>query len=188
MRLPNQDVRSVDNVGRSSETDFKFKKSLQRFVHNAGDVWSRLISLGAVFGSPTGGDKGDGAVNAEKLYDNGERVLTERARQTIKAGFDNTRYSLGTLSSGTTTIDPRNGQHQGATFNGSFTLSPASVSKDSTVVLHATNGASAGTVTFTGWTKKYPSQSLTTTNGHKFTIIMYFFGSNGADYAIYQRQ
>jgi hypothetical protein len=130
----------------------------------------------------------DGTADYPVLKQDGELVLTERARQTIKAGFDNDRYSLGTLSSGTHTIDPQNGQHQGATFNGSFTLSPASVTKDSTVVLHVINGASAGTVTFTGFGKKYPSQSLTTTNGHKFTIIMYFFGSDGADYAIFARQ
>lgn len=130
----------------------------------------------------------DGTADFPVLKEDGESVLTERARQTIKAGFDNDRYSLGTISSGTHTIDPQNGQHQGATFNGSFTLRPASVSKDSTVVLHVTNGASVGTVTFTGWGKKYPSQSLTKTNGHKFTIIMYFFGADGADYAIFARQ
>lgn len=190
MRLPNQDVRAVDSAGRASETDFKFKKSIQRFMWQAQKLveTASVIAGKVLVGSPTGGDKGDGTVNAEELYDDGERVLTERAKQTIKAGFDNDRYSLGTLTSGTHTVDPQDGQHQGATFNGSFTLSPASVTKDSTVVLHVTNGASAGTVTFTGWGKKYPSQSLTTTNGHKFTIIMYFFGSDGADYAIFARQ
>jgi hypothetical protein len=115
-------------------------------------------------------------------------ALTVAADQTIEAGFDNLPYSIGTISSGTVTIDPTNGQHQTLTSNGAFILSPASGTNHSTVVLHVTNGASAGSVTFAGWTKKYPSETMTTTNGDKFAIIMYFYGSLGADYAVFKRQ
>jgi hypothetical protein len=185
MRLPNQEVRSVDSAGRPSETDFKFKKSIQRFMHQLTKV---LEIPKIIVGSPTGGDKGDGTVNAEELYDDGSRVLTERSGQTLEAGFDSDRYDIGTVTSGTVTIDPINGQSQQLTANGAFTLSPASVTNGSFVSLHVTNGSSADTVTFTGFTKKYPSETLTTSNGHKFNIVIYFFGSDGADYAIYRRQ
>jgi hypothetical protein len=190
MRLPSQEVRSVDNAGRPSETDFKFKKSIQRFMHNAGKLieTAKLVTERIVVGSPTGDDLGDGTINAEEVYDNGSRVLTERAGQTIEAGFDNEPYSIGTITTGTVTIDPINGQHQTLTNNGAFTLSPASVTKYATVSLHIINDASAGAVTFTGWGKKYPSGALTTTDEDEFNIVIYFFGSAGADYAIFARQ
>jgi hypothetical protein len=185
MRLPSQDVRTVDNAGRPSETDFKFKKSIQRFMHELTKV---LEVPKIIVGSPTGGDLGDGTINAEELYDDGSRVLTERAGQTIDAGFDNEPYDLGTITSGTLTIDPINGQHQKVTFNGTFDVEPATVTNYSSVSLHVTNGSSAGSPDFSAFNKKYPSETLTTTDTDQFNIVIYFFGSGGADYAIFRRQ
>lgn len=178
--VPGYQNPSVDGKGRSSAESFRWQKSVSREL--------KAMTESQVIGYPSGGNIGDGSLNAEALYDNGNRVLTEAARQTLDAGFDSTPYDHGTKSSGTLTIDPLDGQHQIVTGNGDFTLSPASTTKHTTVVLHLTNGASAGTVTFTGFTKKYPSEALNTTNMHKFAIIIYFFGSMGVDYAIFGRQ
>lgn len=188
MRLPNQDVRSVDQSGRATESSFKFNKSIQRFMWQAGKLieTAKAIIGHAVIGSVE--DKGDGTLNAEALYDNGERVLSERARQTLKAGFDNVAKDHGTVSGGTLIIDPLDGQYHKAVFNGALTLQPAAVENLNTVVMHVTNGATPGAVTFKGFTKKYPSQSLNTVAGHRFAIHIHYFGALGADYAIYPRQ
>jgi hypothetical protein len=173
--VPGYEGPSVDAKGRSSESDFRFKKSLSRFTKALGDL-----------GLPD--SLTIGQVNADELYDDGNRVLTEAGRQTTAGGFDATPHDHGTKSSGTLTIDPLDGQHQIVIGNGGFTLSPGSTTKHTTVILHLTNGSSAGTVTFTGFTKKYPSGSLDTTNAHKFAIILFFYGSDGCDYSIQPRQ
>lgn len=176
---------SVDGKGRSSEAGFRWQKSVGRSIKGLQDVG---LPDALTLGEPTGGDKGPGTINVEELYEDGNRALTEAARRTLSAGFDSTPKDHGTKSSGTLTIDPLDGQHQIVTDNGAFTLSPASTTKYTTVVLHVTNGASAGAITFTGFTQKYPSGSHNTTNGNMFNIIMYFNGSNGCDYAIQPRQ
>lgn len=183
MRLPNQDVRSVDDAGRSSETAFKFNKTVQRFMWQAAKIWE---TAKIIVGSPSGGDKGNGTLNAEEIYEDGKRVFVQEGNAT--KGLQHTPVDHGTVSSGTVTLSPLDGFFQKLTNNGAFTLN-ASTSYCGSVVLHVTNGASAGAVTFGGdFLKKYPSGSLTTTNGHKFTITVYFFGSDKADYSIQARQ
>jgi hypothetical protein len=178
--VPGYQNPSVDGKGRSSAESFRWQKSVSRDL--------KAMTESQVVGDPSGGNKGEGTINAEELYDNGNRVLTEAGRQTLAAGFDTTPYDHGTKSSGALTIDPLNGQYQIVTCNGAFTLSPASTTKYATVLLHITNGSSAGTVTFTGFNKKYPSGSLNTTNTYKFSVFIYFYGSLGVDYAIQPRQ
>lgn len=102
-------------------------------------------------------------------------------------GLDHNWVDHGTITSGTLTIDPLDGFFHKVTANGTFAISPAS-NRGGSCILHVTNGATAGTVTFSGWTKKYPSASLTTTSGNKFAIPMYFFDAEGADYMIQARQ
>ena len=156
-------------------------QSLER--RNVGDP-NVIDSL--VVGEPTGDNKGLGSVNAEELYEDGLRVFVQRGNAT--AGLDHTPYAHGTKSSGTLTIDPLDGFFQTVTNGGAFTLSPVSSSFYGSVALHITNNGSAGTITRTGWTKAMLGDSLTTTNTHKFTVFMYFFGSLGADYLIKARQ
>lgn len=183
--VPGYEGRSVDGAGRSSESNFRWQKSVGRTLKDFADLG---LPNALVIGEPTSGNLGDGSINAEELYEGGSRVLTEAARRTLSAGFDSTPHDHGTKSTGTLTIDPLDGQHQIVIDNGAFTLSPASTTKYTTVILHVTNGASAGAITFTGFTKKYPSGSHETTNGNKFNIILFFNGSNGCDYAIQPRQ
>lgn len=80
-----------------------------------------------------------------------------------------TSYNGGTVSSGTFTIDPNNSNSQYYTNNGAHTLAAPSV--DSSVDLLVTNGASAGAISFSGFTVgSGTGDALTTTNTSKFMI------------------
>ena len=94
-------------------------------------------------------------------------AVQKAGNQTITGGFSVTPNSLGTISS--FTLNPALGNYQYGTNNGAFTLTaPAS---DCAVDLLVTNGASAGSITFSGFTVgSSTGDALTTTNGHKFII------------------
>lgn len=92
----------------------------------------------------------------------------------------------GTITGGTLIVDPNDGAIQKIVNNGAMTISPAS--STGRCILHITNGASAGAVTFSGWTQEYTGDSLNTTDGNKFAVEMNFFDADGADYLIRARQ
>lgn len=94
-------------------------------------------------------------------------AVQKAGNQTITGGFSVTPNSLGTVSS--FTLNPALGNYQYGTNNGAFTLTaPAS---DCAVDLLVTNGSSAGSITFSGFTVgSSTGDALTTTNGHKFII------------------
>lgn len=73
------------------------------------------------------------------------------------------------LPTGSVTLNSGSGPLQYITNNGAFTITaPAN---DGSLVLLVTNGASAGTITFSGFTVgSNVGDTLTTTNGHKFMI------------------
>jgi hypothetical protein len=84
----------------------------------------------------------------------------------LTAGYTATSYSLGTVTSNIT-LNAANGNIQHLTANGAFTLAPQSSA--STIQLDITNGASAGTITTSGYTKVVGS--FDTTNGHIFRCV-----------------
>ena len=91
--------------------------------------------------------------------------------QTISGGARVTAFSIGTVSSGTTTLDSGNGPLQYLTNNGAFTL--AAPSNDGSLALETINGASAGAITFSGFTVgSNTGDALTTTNTNKFVIFV----------------
>jgi len=90
------------------------------------------------------------------LLDLEEQVLTGGARVTSK--------SLGTITSGTVTLDPGDRPLQHYTNNGAHTLAPGS--SGGSILLEIVNGASAGAISTPGFTKV--NGSFTTTNAHKF--------------------
>ena len=96
-----------------------------------------------------------------------------------------TLFSWGTVS-GTITPNPSAGIKQSLTNNGAFTFAATSEVGDCQV--EVINGATAGAITFSGFTKNYAGDALDTTNGHKFVIFVYGFGADGADYMIKARQ
>lgn len=94
---------------------------------------------------------------AAAMLDAEDQALTGGARVTSK--------DLGTVTSGTLTPDPGDRPLQHYTNNGAHTLAPGA--NAGSYLLDITNGASAGALTASGWTKVV-GDAFTTTNGHKF--------------------
>jgi hypothetical protein len=101
-------------------------------------------------------------------------TLKADTSDTLTAGFDSDEQDLGTISSGTTTleVDGANEENFKKCVNGgAFILSPPSTSSSCVIVLRVTNNGSAGAITFTGFTVQ-DGDDLTTTNGHDFFITV----------------
>lgn len=99
----------------------------------------------------------------------GKQVLLNSQTAVISAGFTLTPYDEGTESSGTLTPAPANSNYQYYTNNGAHTL--AAPASDCAIDILITNGASAGAITFSGFTvSSSVGDALTTTNTHKFLI------------------
>lgn len=113
-------------------------------------------------------------------------VLTTGNTATLTVGFTFTANNIGTVSSGTTTPAPASGNYQYLTNNGAFTL--AAPSSDCAIDILVTNGASAGAITFSGFTVGSTTGSaLTTTNTNKFIISIRRINSIST-YSIYALQ
>ena len=96
-------------------------------------------------------------------------ALLSNTAATLSVGYKFTAYNLGTVSSGTVTPDAANGNNQYLTNNGAFTL--AAPAADSNIDLDVLNGASAGSITFSGFTvSAVVGDALTTTNTNRFKI------------------
>jgi len=93
------------------------------------------------------------------------RTLTSPTINGLTGGVSTTAYNAGTKSGGTFTPDEANGNHQYATNNGAHTLAPPS--NNCTLIVHYTNGASAGAITASGFTLA-DGDSFTTTVGDEF--------------------
>lgn len=83
----------------------------------------------------------------------------------LTAGFAATPHNVGTKSSGTFTPDEADGNLQTATNNGAHTLAPPT--NNCTIIIQYTNGASAGTITVSGFTI-VTGDSIDTTNDNDF--------------------
>lgn len=101
-----------------------------------------------------------------------QNVVQPGRTNTITVGYLITPYNAGTLSSGTFTPDATLGNYQYLTNNGAFTW--AAPAADSAIDTLVTNGASAGAITFSGFTiaSGNTGDSLTTTNGNKFIVTV----------------
>jgi len=98
----------------------------------------------------------------------GSTVLTTGNTANLTKGFTTTPANLGT-GAGTVTLDGANGQTQFITNNGAFTL--AAPAADTEIDLLITNGATAGAITFSGFTVGSSTGSaFTTTNTNKFLL------------------
>ena len=87
----------------------------------------------------------------------------------FSGGLCITTYDFGTASGGTKTVNQGNGPQQKLVNGGAFTL--AAPAQDGNCLLLVTNNASAGVVTFSGFSVgSNTGDALDTTNGHKFLI------------------
>lgn len=77
-------------------------------------------------------------------------LLSTNETKLITKGFTITPYNGGTVTTGTITPDPANANYQYYTNNGAHTI--AAPSADCAIDILVTNGASAGAITFSGFT------------------------------------
>lgn len=106
-------------------------------------------------------------------------ILKADTHDTLTAGFDSDAEALGTITSGTVTpevdaVDKEN--FKTLTANGAFTLAPPSTSSNCTVIIQVTNGASAGTITTSGFTI-VNGDTYETTNGNDYLFHIKKVGS-----------
>lgn len=103
-------------------------------------------------------------------FTNSGFALLNAQDQTLSGGANVVAYSIGTVTTGTTTIDCGKGPLQYLTNGGAFTL--AAPSNDGSCAIQVTNNASAGAVTLSGFTVNsgFTGGALDTTNTHKFII------------------
>jgi hypothetical protein len=108
------------------------------------------------------------------------------ADQTLSGGANVTSLSIGTVTSGTTTIDCGTSPLQYLTNGGAFTL--AAPVADGSCIVQTINNGSAGTITFSGFTVGTSTgDALDITNGHKFAISIWRInGTSGYRVANYQ--
>lgn len=140
--------------------------------------------------SPNGQGQSQGAANYLQALDqtvrsgnfpalsvNGNAALTTAGGATLTGGFAETEVPI-TVTGGAWTPDPTVSLKQSWTNNANLTINaPASVGD---VELHVTNGASAGTISFSGFTKQWSGDALDATNGHQFVVFIYgFSGASG---------
>jgi len=95
----------------------------------------------------------------------GTDYLDKGTTSLLTAGFTATSFSLGTVTTGTVTPSAANGNFQHLTANGAFTLAPPSAT--CCIDIEVLNGASAGTITTSGFTK-VNGDAYATTNALKF--------------------
>lgn len=93
-------------------------------------------------------------------------VMLTNTTATLTVGYTFTANNLGTIAS--FTLNPALGNYQYGTNNGAFTLTAPT--SDCAVDILVTNGATAGAITFTGFTVGTTGDALTTTNTSKFII------------------
>lgn len=96
------------------------------------------------------------------------QVLRPDTSTALAVGYDNTEFSL-TLT-GTVTPAVANGYKQKGTNNAAFTLAVPAGACD--IQIDITNGATAGAVTFSGFTQVDNVGDLDTINGHKFRLYI----------------
>lgn len=126
---------------------------LTPIVQPSGDIGSGLINLGLMSGPSY-------SVSATNI--NTGTVPSGN-------GIAGTSFFMGTMSTGTMTVSPNSGNFQHYTNNGAHTLGVPTAT--CTLILECTNGASAGAITTSSWTK-LTGDTYVTTNGSKFLFYI----------------
>ena len=104
-------------------------------------------------------------------------ILKADTHDTLTAGFDSDAEALTLSGTVTPEVDSATEEnYKTGTNNGAFTLAAPSTSSNCTIVIQVTNGASAGAITFSGFSVQ-DGDDLTTTNGDDFFIIIVKCGS-----------
>jgi hypothetical protein len=144
---------------------------------NVGTAGSPVVNGGAL-GTPSGGTLTN-ATGLPAAGVVGTAATLTVAGQTVTGGVHVTSNSLGTISSGTTTLDNGTRPTEYLTNGGAFTLA-ADTTHDGSVAVEATNNGSAGTITVSGISGSCVGATPDTTNTHKFLYV--FTTVNGHAY------
>lgn len=102
----------------------------------------------------------------------GKNIIASQLTSAVLAsgvGIAGTSYSIGTVSSGTTTPVYSNGNFQHYTNGGAHTLAPPA--NVCSLIIQVLNNGSAGAITTSGFTI-VQGDTLTTTNGSKFQLCI----------------
>ena len=99
-------------------------------------------------------------------------ILKADTDDNLTAGYTATPTSDGTQASGTYTPTPAGGNFKTAVNGGAFTLAAPTATGSYTLIIQVTNDASAGAVTFSGFSKTVGTSLLTTTDGDDFFIYI----------------
>ena len=95
--------------------------------------------------------------------------FTNSVTTTIGVGYTVAPYNIGTLTSGTTTLNPALGNYQYYTNNGAHTI--AAPTSDCAIDILVTNGATAGAITLSGFTVgSLTGSTYATTNANRFIL------------------
>jgi len=130
----------------------------------------------ALAGSPTTTTQSAGDSSTKIATTAFTQTILSTADQTLSGGANVTSDSLGTKSSGTTTIDCGANPLQYLTDGGAFTL--AAPANDGSCMVLVTNNGSAGTITFSGFSVgSNTGDAIDTTSGHKFTLSIWRINS-----------
>lgn len=113
------------------------------------------------------------------------RLRRDQEDQTVTGGAAITSKNLGTISSGTLTLDMGDRGLQHYTNNGNHVLAPGSVTGAS--IIDIINGSTPGTIDLSGWTMAWGAAWLTTTASHKFRAVC-VVGANGSSIHVFPMQ
>lgn len=115
--------------------------------------------------------------------DNAFSVANNLTAQAFTGGFHPTTSAIGTVTTGTTTVDCGNGPFQSLTNGGTFSV--AMSANDGSCTVRVTNNGSAGTITLSGFSEgSNTGDALTTTNTSKFDIYLTRIGGASPHYLI----
>lgn len=147
------EIQAVTTDVTSTSEDFDFVVKLMAAGSAVAEKF-RVKSDGTAY---LAGDSGKILLHAE-----GNRQITE-------GGFTAASYSIGSVSSGTTTPDALNGNFQHLTNAGAFTLAPPTAV--SSIILQIKNTTGAGTITTSGFSK-VNGDSFDTTTTSAFECVI----------------
>ena len=121
---------------------------------------------------------------ARALVGGSASALTSDGGAVLTGGFTEAPFDLGTPANGVTvTPNPSDNLKQKLVNNvAGFTI--AATAEVGDVELFVSNGANAGTITFSGFSKQWSGDSLDTTNGHAFVVFIYGLPNGASAYLI----
>ena len=99
---------------------------------------------------------------------NAPNVVYNNATVNLTAGYTATANALGSVSSGTITVNPALGDYCTITNNGAFTLAPPTLTSPANCasgVVEIYNGSTPGAITTSAWTKVNNASAFNTTAG-----------------------